>query len=174
MEQGRSNTAPLLYNAGMPTLIDGHNLVPKMGLSLASFDDELQLAERLSDYCRLARKTGLEIYFDNAPDGYPATRRIGLVTAYFVRRPQIADEAIRLRLKKLGKAAKNWGVVSSDHRVQAEARTAGARVFSSDEFAAIVGAALRAGPAASDARNAIGPREVDEWLKIFSERGKQK
>lgn len=165
---------PLLYNDGMPTLIDGHNLVPKMGLSLASFDDELQLAERLSDYCRYARKTGLEVYFDNAPDGYPNTRRMGLITAHFVRRPQIADEAIRLRLKKLGKAAKNWSVVSSDHQVQAETRSAGARVISSEEFASTVIETLRAGPPASDARNALAPGEVDEWLRIFSERGKQK
>ncbi len=158
----------------MPTLIDGHNLVPKMGLSLASFDDELQLAERLSEYCRFSRKTGLEVYFDNAPEGYPTTRRMGLITAHFVRRPQIADEAIRLRLKKLGKAAKNWSVVSSDHRVQAEARNAGAKVISSDEFAATVISTLRAGPPISENKNALAPGEVDEWLKIFSERGKQK
>jgi predicted RNA-binding protein with PIN domain len=158
----------------MPTLIDGHNLVPKMGLSLASFDDELQLAERLTDYCRYTRKSGLEIYFDNAPDGYPATRRMGLVTAHFVRRPQIADEAIRQRLKKLGKAAKNWSVVSSDNRVQAEARALGAKTISSDEFAAIVIETLRAGPPVSENKNALAPGEVDEWLRIFSERGKQK
>jgi len=50
-----------------------------------------------------------------------------MVTAHFVRRPLIADEAIHLRLKKLGRAAKNWSVVSSDHSVQNSARASGAK-----------------------------------------------
>src|SRR5512140_502536 len=102
----------------MPYLIDGHNLIPKLGLRLDSFDDELELVGRLNEYCRLSRKTGLEVYFDNAAPGSPETRRMGLLTAHFVRKPRIADEAIRLRLKKLGKAARNWTVVSSDRSVQ--------------------------------------------------------
>ena len=31
----------------MPYLIDGHNLIPKMGLKLADLDDEMQLIELL-------------------------------------------------------------------------------------------------------------------------------
>jgi predicted RNA-binding protein with PIN domain len=151
----------------MPYLIDGHNLIPHIGLRLDSFNDELELAERLNAYCRLSRRTGLEVYFDNAPSGYPETRRIGLLTAHFIRRPLIADEAIRMRLKKLGKAAKNWSVVSSDHRVQGEARAVGAKVISSDEFAATVIDMLRAGPPASEHHASMTEREVEEWEKLF-------
>ncbi len=151
----------------MPYLIDGHNLIPQIGLRLDSFDDENELAQRLNEYCRLSRRTGLEVYFDNAPAGYPETRRIGVLTAHFVRKPLIADEAIRLRLKNLGKAAKNWSVVSSDHRVQNDARAAGAKVISSDEFAATVIDTLRVGPPVSAQRPVMTEREVEEWEKLF-------
>jgi len=158
----------------MPFLIDGHNLIPKLGMSLNSFDDEIELVERLNEFCRLSRKGQVEVFFDNAQPGVPEVRKMGLVTAHFVRRPKIADEAIRLQLKKLGKAARNWSVVSSDHRVQAEAKSAGAKVITSDEFAATVIDTLRSGPPASAKKSNMSEREVEEWLKLFSERGKQK
>jgi uncharacterized protein len=166
--------APLLDNLAMPYLIDGHNLIPKLGMSLNSLDDELELVEHLNDFCRISRKGQLEVYFDNAQPGAPETRKMGLVTAHFVRRPLIADEAIRQRLKKLGNAAKNWSVVSSDHRVQAEAKSVGAKVVSSDEFAATVIDTLRSGPPPTGKQTSMSERELEEWLKLFSERGKQK
>jgi predicted RNA-binding protein with PIN domain len=164
----------------MPFLIDGHNLIPKLGLDLNSFDDENELVMRLNEYCRLSRKGNIEVYFDNAPPGGPESRKVGLITAHFVRRPLIADEAIRLRLKKLGRAARNWSVVSSDRRVQAEARAAGATVISSDEFAATVIDTLRVGPPPRDhplpgaKPGGMSERELNEWLALFNERGKQK
>jgi len=154
----------------MPYLIDGHNLIPKLGLRLTDFDDELVLLEQLNEFCRISRRGQVEVYFDNAPQGYPETRRSGLVTAHFVRKPLIADEAIRLRLKKLGRAAKNWTVVSSDHRVQNEARTAGARVVSSDEFARTVIETLRAGPPPSGKDKSMSERELEEWLRLFDKK----
>jgi len=154
----------------MPYLIDGHNLIPKLGLRLTDFDDELALLEQLNEFCRISRRGQVEVYFDNAPQGYPETRRSGLVTAHFVRKPLIADEAIRLRLKKLGRAAKNWTVVSSDHRVQNEARTAGARVVSSDEFARTVIETLRAGPPPSGKDKSMSERELEEWLRLFDKK----
>lgn len=158
----------------MPFLIDGHNLIPKLGMSLKSLDDEMELVERLNEFCRISRKGQVEVFFDNAQPGTPEIRKLGLVTAHFVRRPLIADEAIRQRLKKLGKAARNWNVVSSDHRVQAEAKSAGAKVITSDEFAATVIDTLRSGPPPSAKQASMSEREVEEWLKLFSERGKQK
>jgi len=152
----------------MPYLIDGHNLIPKLGLDLNSFDDETELVDRLNEFCRLSRRGQVEIYFDNAPAAVPAMRRIGLVKAHFVRRPLIADEAIRVRLKKLKNDARNWSVVSSDHRVQAEARAVGARVVSSEEFARTVIETLRAGPPAGDKKQ-ISSQELMEWLTLFGE-----
>lgn len=158
----------------MPFLIDGHNLIPKLGLRLDEFDDELMLIERLNEFCRLSRRGEVEVYFDNAPPGYPETRKVGLVTAHFVRRPLIADEAIHLRLLKLKKAAKNWTVVSSDHRVQNEAKNAGAAVVSSDEFARLVIETLRSGPPASGSGKGMSERELEEWLKLFENRKDKK
>ncbi len=164
----------------MPFLIDGHNLIPKMGLDIKSFDDEDELISRLNEYSRLSRKGSIEIYFDNAPPAIPESRKVGLVTAHFVRRPLIADEAIRLRLKKLGRSARNWSVVSSDRRVQADARAARAAVIPSDEFAATVIDTLRAGPPASantltsTRPGGMSERELNEWLTLFNEHGKQK
>lgn len=152
----------------MPYLIDGHNLIPKMGLDLRSFDDETELVDRLNEFCRLSRRAQVEIYFDNAPPAVPQTRKMGQVTAHFIRRPLIADEAIRQRLKKLGNAAKNWSVVSSDHRVQADARAAGAQVISSEEFSATVSETLRAGPPATE-KKSMSEHELKEWLTLFGE-----
>ncbi len=154
----------------MPYLIDGHNLIPKLGLRLNDLDDELVLVDQLNEFCRLARRGEVEIYFDNAQPGYPGTRRIGLITAHFIPRPMIADEAIRLRLKKLGKAVKNWTVVSSDHRVQNESKAAGASVISSDEFARTVMETLRVGPPASSREKSLSEREIEEWLDLFNKR----
>lgn len=154
----------------MPYLIDGHNLIPKMGLRLEDFDDELALLDQLNEFCRISRRGQVEVYFDNAPAGYPATRRSGLVTAHFVRRPQIADEAIRLRLKKLARGAKNWSVVSSDHRVQNDARAQGAKVVSSEEFARTVIETLREGLPLSGKDKAMSERELEDWLRLFDKK----
>jgi uncharacterized protein len=155
----------------MPFLIDGHNLIPKLGLRLDSFDDELELVERLNEFCRLSRKTGLEVYFDGAPEAQAGSRKIGLVKAHFVRAGLTADAAISRRLRALGKAAKNWSVVTSDRQIQAEARAARAEVIPSEQFAAQVIDTLRAGPASPQHKDpALSPAEVDEWLAVFSQR----
>ena len=110
----------------MPYMIDGHNLVPLMGLQLTSMDDEIELVEDLQEFCRIQR-TQVEVYFDGAPPGTPSLRRMGAVTAHFIRIGSTADEAIEGRLTRLGKQARGWTVVSSDKRVQAAGRAVTAR-----------------------------------------------
>jgi len=151
----------------MPYLIDGHNLIPKLGLRLDSLDDETELVNRLNEFCRLTRKTHLEVYFDNAQPAQPESQRIGLLMAHFVRRPMSADDAIHIRLKKLGKAARNWVVVSSDRAVRSSARASGARAISSEEFAGEVIAVLRSGPPAPEMQPTMSERELDEWVRLF-------
>lgn len=159
----------------MPYLVDGHNLIPKVpGLALEEIDDEVQLIELLQIYARLSRKA-VEVYFDNAPPGQPRSRSYGSVTAHFVRQGQSADQAISARLNRLGSAARNWSVVSSDGQVQAAARAARARVLSSEAFARQLQSQLRsqlqsfednrATPAASE--GSLSEDEVDEWMKLF-------
>jgi predicted RNA-binding protein with PIN domain len=149
----------------MPYLIDGHNLIPKLGLRLDSVDDEMELIAILQEFCRLERKQ-VEVYFDGAPTPQAGTRKLGAVTAHFVRLGATADNAIRGRLKKLGRAAKNWTVVSSDRQVQAEARAVQSEVISSDSFAKLLKQARDSAPKSAEDRK-LSQKEVDDWLKLF-------
>jgi hypothetical protein len=149
----------------MPFLIDGHNLIPKLGLQLKSLDDEDALILRLQEFCR-QRHAQVEVYFDGAPPGVPTVRKAGSVTAHFVRQGSSADAAIEFRLARLGKQARNWTIVSSDLRVQAAARAVHAEVLSSEIFAGrMVSSGLPVGP--SKRENMLSPEEVDDWLNIF-------
>jgi predicted RNA-binding protein with PIN domain len=154
----------------MPYLIDGHNLIPKLGLRLDSIDDETELISILQEFCRLEQKQ-VEVYFDGAPQS--KTKKQGRVTANFVRLGTTADDAIRNRLKRLGKNAKNWTVVSSDRQVQAEARAAHADVTSSDAFAAMLRQA-RSAASGPESDRKLSAKEVEDWLKLFEERSRNK
>jgi predicted RNA-binding protein with PIN domain len=156
----------------MPYLVDGHNLIPKVGLRLDSIDDEMELVAVLQEFARLHRRQ-IEVYFDGAPAGQAGTRNLSAVKAHFVRLGTTADAAISLRLKKMGRAAKNWTVVSSDRQVQAEARTVRANVLSSDEFARLLQQTPRGETSKPAADRKVSPAEVDEWLKLFGSRGRR-
>lgn len=147
----------------MPYLIDGHNLIPKLGLRLDSLDDEMELVAILQEFCRLERRQ-VEVYFDGAPQA--STRKLGAVTAIFTPLRTTADNAIRNRLKKMGKAAKNWTVVSSDREVQASARAMQAEVVSSDEFAKIIKQVMNS-PRAAKGERVVSKEEVEEGLRMF-------
>jgi len=155
----------------MPYLIDGHNLIPKLGLRLDSFNDELDLLVRLQEFCRLSRAQ-VEVYFDGAPAGQASTRKAGMVTAHFVRQDSSADAAIEARLVKMKKAAKNWTVVSSDGRVQRAAGAAQASAMSAEEFAREMGKAQTRYMAKPKSESVLSPDEVEEWLKYFEKRGR--
>jgi len=155
---------------GMPYLVDGHNLIPKVGLRLDSPDDELELVGILQEFSRLHRRQ-VEVYFDGAPALHAGTRSLGTVKAHFVRAGTTADTAISRRLKKLGRAAKNWTVVSSDREVQAEARAAHATVLSSEEFSQLLQQTPRDETRKPAADRTVSSAEVDEWLNIFNSKG---
>lgn len=153
----------------MPYIVDGHNLIPKIPrLNLADLDDENQLIEMLQEFCRHRRKK-VEVYFDNAPPGQLRARNYGVVTAHYVRAGQTADNAIHKRLKRLGRASRNWTIVSSDRSVQASAKTAKAHVLTSEEFANELTGALESFPMDLEQQDApiLTPNEVEDWLDIF-------
>ena len=151
----------------MPYLIDGHNLIPKLGLRLDSINDEMDLVTRLQEYCRL-RRVQVEVYFDGAPPGQVSTHKMGSVTAHFIQQASSADAAIESRLTKLGRAAKNWTVVSSDGRVQRAAGASHAGVVSSEEFAREMSKAQAMGTSMSKNEATLAPDEVEEWLDLFN------
>ncbi len=154
----------------MHYLIDGHNLIPKLELQLADPDDEELLVTRLQEFCR-RRRAQVEVYFDGAPPGWANTRKAGAVTAAFVPQKTSADAAIEGRLKKLGKTARNWTVVSSDGRVQQAARAAHAGVLSSEEFVREMASKTGKGSNLLKKEATLAPDEVEEWLDIFKKKG---
>ena len=153
----------------MPYLIDGHNLIPKLGLRLDSMDDEAELIPRLQEFCRL-RRAQVEVFFDGAPPGQAATRKAGVLTAHFVRHGSSADAAIEIRLKQLGKTARNWTVVSSDGRLQQAARAVHASVLSSEEFTAEMSRVQAMSTTMLKHAATLAPDEVQEWLEFFNQR----
>ncbi len=155
----------------MPTLIDGHNLIPKLGMRLDSIDDELDLIARLQDFCR-SRRIQVEVYFDGAPAGQAGMRKTGMVTAHFVRLGSSADAAIEARLTRLKRTAKNWTVVSSDRRVRNAASTAQAKLMSAEEFAREMTAAQQMQTSKPEGEAELSKGEVEEWLTLFEKRGK--
>jgi uncharacterized protein len=154
-------------------IVDGHNLIPKLpGLSLEQIDDELRLIERLQVFCRINRSS-IQVFFDQAPAGFSGARSFGMVRAHFVPQGTIADDAITRHLQRLGKVARNQTLVSSDRRVQAEGRAAGAQVVSSEAFASLILAAeAKAAETARTEDKSLSSGEVDEWLELFKSRPK--
>jgi predicted RNA-binding protein with PIN domain len=153
----------------MPYLIDGHNLIPKLGLRLDSPDDEMELVAVLQEFARLKRQQ-IEVYFDGAPVGHAGTRKLGTLRAHFVRLGQTADNAIRARLNKMGKSAKNWTVVSSDREVQSAARINQAQDISSEEFVKLLREAQRSASKVTPQDKQISAQEVQDWLKLFNDK----
>jgi predicted RNA-binding protein with PIN domain len=152
----------------MPYIVDGHNLIPHVGLRLNAEDDELALIEMLREFCRV-RKKRVEVYFDGASPGHANTRKFGYVTAHFIRKGHTADDAIRARLRKMGKAAKNWIVVSSDREVQTSARSVQAKRISAGEFARVIEEAKFVVYEDPSEDQTLSKGEVDQWLKLFEE-----
>jgi len=151
----------------MPYLIDGHNLIGKIpGLRLDDLDDEKELIELLQNYCLQEQKEA-EVYFDHSASGHARAHVYGKVTARFVRSGETADMAIARHLKRLGKQAANWTVISSDRAVLAAAKRARARAVSSEEFSQEL-IAERNSTGSVD-KPEISNAEIEDWLTLFGD-----
>lgn len=150
-------------------VIDGHNLIPKVGgISLSDPEDENKLTAMVSEYCRLAR-VRVEIFFDGAPPGQKSASRRALVNIHHVRQGHTADDAILMYLRKEGANARNLLVVSSDRRVQTEARGLRAEVMTSEQFSDSMRSVFSSPRATQELRErAPTVEEVDEMLKLMT------
>lgn len=153
----------------MPYLIDGHNLIPRLGLNLSDPDDELELARILQEFARMKRQQ-IEVYFDGAPPASARTAKVGSVTLHFISATHSADSAIRARLNHMNKSAKNWTVVSSDREVQNAAKVNGAKFISSEEFVSLLRSVLTQSVKTSADDKKLSKTEVDEWMRLFEEK----
>ncbi len=164
----------------MNYIIDGHNLIAKIpGLDLSMPDDEERLIKLLSRFGQ-SGKHRVEVFFDDAPARQSGTRSYGRLRAHFVTVHQTADQAIIERLRKLGRSAREWSVVSSDRSVQVAAKEVHAHVIDSDDFAKhLLEVLSNAATVQSSSDDKMGAAEltedeIKEWLAIFKQRGKPK
>lgn len=156
----------------MHYIIDGHNLIPHVrGLSLSDMDDESGLLCRLEGF-RKQQRAKIDVFFDQAAIGHAGKSRYGMLQVHSVARTSTADQAIVSLVRKMGKAARQVIVVTSDRQVQANARACAAQVMGSEEFAQLLlEAQMTAQPTNEDEPQPKNP-EVDYWLEQF--RGRKK
>ena len=162
----------------MEYYIDGHNLIPKLsGIRLSDDNDEQALLERLQEYARLSRRK-LTVFFDKAPENKTRNGSYGTLQVVYVTHQTKADEEIIARVNKAGKTrAAEITVVSSDQHVQWQCHQAGAHTLPSEQFASEMNRIFSHGEKTMKRSNQpprieakLSAKEVDEWLKIFSEK----
>lgn len=159
------------YNAGMPMLIDGHNLIGQIpGLSLSDPDDEGDLVMLLRRYTTARRGRKVVVVFDHGVYGHPQRLDGYGVSCYFARSPQDADAQLIRRIRAL-KRPREWTLVTSDRQVARVAVEYGVRVISAHEFARQLTAPAQPAPAALDERRDVrlSEAEIEEWLRLFGE-----
>ncbi len=153
----------------MNYIIDGHNLIAKIpGMSLGMVDDEEKLISLLNRFGAHNRGK-LEVYFDKAAPGQAGRHNFGRVQAYFVPMDQTADEAIRIRLITLGRAARNWIVVTSDRSVRSAALEIHAGVIRSEDFSRLLQTLRhrRFSDSLGSPDHPLSQAEVEEWLALY-------
>jgi len=156
----------------MPILIDGHNLIPKIpGLSLSNVDDEMALIEMLQEFSRSQRKK-VEVVFDRAAIGESGVRQVGSIRVNFAPEGVAADKLIISRLNNLKDSARNWTVVSSDHWVQNNAKTVGARTMTSEQFAQLL-CSKKSTAAPTPGDHPLSDQQIRYWMKLFSTRDEE-
>ena len=151
----------------MPILIDGHNLIGRLPtISLQDPDDEEKLVRLLRSY-RARTGKSLSVVFDpGATFSLPQTQRGGGVEVVFAAYSS-ADAVIARRVRH-SRNPPEWLVVTSDAELAATVARLGARVQSSEEFAAELAAQPDTGSERADV--SLSPDEVEAWLNLFQDR----
>ena len=70
----------------------------------------------------------------------------------------------------MGKAAKNWVIVSSDHEVQSAARVHMAQSIRSEEFVKQIRIAFSTSTQTGASDSKLSAQEVEEWINLFSKK----
>ncbi|HEY43609.1 MAG TPA: NYN domain-containing protein [Anaerolineae bacterium] len=154
----------------MPYIIDGHNLIAGMpDIDLDDPDDEIYLIDKLRTYCARTGK-GIVVYFDRRAPGTNNPSPAGGLTVHFVTPPTSADEAVRGHLRRLGREAPNWTVVSSDRAVQAAAHQAGAHYVDGPIFARQLLAEETPAQESEKPDSPLSEEEIAQWENLFKSR----
>lgn len=152
----------------MPYIIDGHNLIACMpDIDLDDPDDEIHLIVKLRTYCARTGK-GIVVFFDRRAPGVRSPSPAGGLTVRFVTPPTSADEAIQDHLRRLGREAPNWTVVSSDRAVQTAAQQAGARYLKGHTFARQLLVEKTPTQESEKPDSSLSEEEIAQWEKLFA------
>ncbi len=151
----------------MPYLIDGHNLIAQIAdISLDDPNDEARLLLRLRSFCaRTGRK--VFVYFDRRAPGAQDPPSAGGLSVHFVKTPRTADDAILAHLRRLGREAHNWTVVSSDREIQQVAKHAGARILTGSDFARLLAPSENVAEESEKPAPPSSKEEVANWERLF-------
>lgn len=150
----------------MPYLIDGHNVIAALpDINLEDDNDEAQLVLKLRTWTSRIRRKAI-VVFDGGITGGPSSDLSSpdVYVIFAARFHTNADRIIRERLVHLGDT-QNWTVISSDREVLDQARLAGARVMTANQFADMLNQPLPEPEKPQD----ISPAAVNAWLEIFPE-----
>ncbi len=152
----------------MPILIDGHNLIGRLpGLSLEDPDDEEKLTRLLKSYRARTGKRITVVFDAGGAFALSETRREGGVEIVFAPYGSSADAVIARRVAK-SRDPHGWLVVTSDAELADIVARRGARIESSETFAALL---TEAHDTVSGRENpTLSPEEVQAWLELFNER----
>jgi len=149
----------------MPFLIDGHNVIAALpDIDLADPDDEAKLVVKLRAWSGRERRKAIVIFDGGIPGGPSRVLSSPEVRVIFAaKHHSTADRIIKERLNALPDAP-NWTVVSSDREVLDNARTAGAKTLSAQEFAE----RLNQTPEVEEEKpKGVPAVEVAAWLEVF-------
>lgn len=152
----------------MPYLIDGHNLIGRLGdISLTDPNDEAQLVQKLVGFAARTRGRCVVVFDHGLPGGASSmsTRSVKVVFA------PTGSDADRVMIERIRREARpqEWTVVSSDNAVLSTARRRKMQTLTSAEFARLLQRPAppdKPGPdEAADVR--LSDAEIEEWLRVF-------
>ena len=157
----------------MKYLIDGHNLIARLpDLSLADPDDEEKLVQRLARWRWRHSQHLVTVVFDPgevAVHGQKRSRQSG-IDVHYAAFGSNADTVL-IRTIQRSRQPRQLVVVSSDRRIQAVARRAGAQIMAAETFAQMLEEPVEAEePSEEDVL--LSEEEVEAWLRVFRNRKK--
>lgn len=155
----------------MNYLIDGHNLIGKMGdISLSDPDDELQLVRRLQKWVTANLKRHVLVIFDGGlragKDPHLSSSRLQI---FFAPAEQTADLLLLRRIERVKNPAE-YTLVTSDQAIIAAATAKRMPVIRSEAFATQMAIETHSQRTA-ELEELDNPRlteaEIAEWLTLF-------
>ncbi len=154
----------------MRYLIDGHNLIAKLpDIDLTDPDDEAQLVLKLRGF---VARTGhqVTVVFDGGiPGGFARHMSSTKVRVLFASAKRMTADQVLLSLMREVKKISAYTLVSSDGEIIQAARGYGLAILRTEQFRALLMPSDAPDPAPDkDEHVRLSPKEVDEWLRIFS------